>query len=728
MAEATGGGLVGTLYIRLVGQNEDLNKKMEDSEQKVKKHTKGMEAAAESLTHVLEALGLAFGVAEIVHFIKETIEATDELKKLSEELGIGIEKLAGFKFAADKANVGDQFSIGMRTFAKSIREAMVEGSDMQLMFRQLDLNPKMPPDKIFEDVVARFGQMESSVDRLGIAQDLFGTRNARFVNLLSGGTEGLNRDVQELARITGMSYEEAAAKAEAYHDSMTTLKYALQGLVLTMTNEALPAITEWVTAISENLPQLKEYAKEIGTGIVFAVNTAALAFKGFMGVMKVLGIFLVDILQQLLEIANFIEGAFVTAWEFWANGAIKAINFVISGFNSMADKLPDWVKEKLGISGGQAVKPIELFKIETPENMKTMDEWIGILHDTREELANQLAADFTETAKVIKQGNEEVNNAIKSGPKIKAGDLVSPEELKKFNERLKGMVGEAGFYGAADFQKTSGAMRVDIANRSDIAGLGEHVQHGEDEKQIENQLLAIQKLRDSHIKITDEQEKRLTELERLYADKRKAIQMQEVQLRLKTAENMFGDLATITKAWAGEQSNIYKAMFVASKAFAIAEATVKIAQGIAAAAANPWPENLFAMASVIAATASIVSSIQSVTLEFGGGKAMGGPVDAGKAYIVGEQGQEVFVPKSNGSIIPNNRLGGGGGNVQVNVYNQFGGEANVEVQQKDQGDQKILDIYIRKASKDVAAQLRDGRGEVTQALQSSYPSLKRGGK
>lgn len=40
-----------------------------------------------------------------------------------------------------------------------------------------------------------------------------------------------------------------------------------------------------------------------------------------------------------------------------------------------------------------------------------------------------------------------------------------------------------------------------------------------------------------------------------------------------------------------------------------------------------------------------------------GKKAAGGPVDAGKTYLVGEQGQELFVPKQSGTIIPNNQLG-----------------------------------------------------------------------
>lgn len=53
-----------------------------------------------------------------------------------------------------------------------------------------------------------------------------------------------------------------------------------------------------------------------------------------------------------------------------------------------------------------------------------------------------------------------------------------------------------------------------------------------------------------------------------------------------------------------------------------------------------------------------------------GKRASGGPVTAGRPYLVGEQGPELMVPNSSGSIVPNNRLstGGAGGPVNV-VYN-----------------------------------------------------------
>ena len=47
-------------------------------------------------------------------------------------------------------------------------------------------------------------------------------------------------------------------------------------------------------------------------------------------------------------------------------------------------------------------------------------------------------------------------------------------------------------------------------------------------------------------------------------------------------------------------------------------------------------------------------------------RAIGGSVQAGKPYMVGERGQEMFVPNQSGSIVPNNKLGSSGGGVTVN--------------------------------------------------------------
>jgi hypothetical protein len=53
-------------------------------------------------------------------------------------------------------------------------------------------------------------------------------------------------------------------------------------------------------------------------------------------------------------------------------------------------------------------------------------------------------------------------------------------------------------------------------------------------------------------------------------------------------------------------------------------------------------------------------------------RAMGGPVNAGQPYIVGERGPEIVVPGRSGTVIPNHRIGVGGGvgggvNVTINM-------------------------------------------------------------
>lgn len=77
------------------------------------------------------------------------------------------------------------------------------------------------------------------------------------------------------------------------------------------------------------------------------------------------------------------------------------------------------------------------------------------------------------------------------------------------------------------------------------------------------------------------------------------------------------------------------------------------------------------------------------------GRAAGGPVSANTPYIVGERGPELFMPRSNGSIYPNDALGMGGANIVVNVdaggssvggdpgqANQLGKAIGIAVQQE----------------------------------------------
>jgi tape measure domain-containing protein len=122
----------------------------------------------------------------------------------------------------------------------------------------------------------------------------------------------------------------------------------------------------------------------------------------------------------------------------------------------------------------------------------------------------------------------------------------------------------------------------------------------------------------------------MTEAARKYNEEVKDIEVSRYSSQLRAGESTFASLADIAKTYAGEQSKTYSRLFKISKAFAIADSTLQIANGISKAANNPWPTNLAAMASVAASTAGLVSQIQ--------GTQYAGEFENGGQFTVGGSG------------------------------------------------------------------------------------------
>lgn len=201
-----------------------------------------------------------------------------------------------------------------------------------------------------------------------------------------------------------------------------------------------------------------------------------------------------------------------------------------------------------------------------------------------------------------------------------------------------------------------------------------------------------------------------------HADRMAQIEQAKTQVMMQSAEQGFGAMAGIMKTAFGEQSALYKAAFVAQKAAAIAQSIVAIQQGIAMAAANPWPTNIGAMASVAAATAGIVSNIASTQI---GSRRQGGPVSPGSMYRVNEGGrpevfqnnlgQQYMIPNERGKVISNSDASKGGGGVVVNIHNAPPG-TQAESSEGLDGEQ-VIDIWV-------ADLMADGR--TASAMEQKY--------
>jgi phage-related minor tail protein len=77
-------------------------------------------------------------------------------------------------------------------------------------------------------------------------------------------------------------------------------------------------------------------------------------------------------------------------------------------------------------------------------------------------------------------------------------------------------------------------------------------------------------------------------------------------------------------------------------------------------------DRIQAMINLVKNNAAVRGIAGIIDSAFGGFRANGGSVQAGKSYVVGEQGAEMFVPSSNGTIVPNGAMGGSTINITVN--------------------------------------------------------------
>ncbi len=213
--------------------------------------------------------------------------------------------------------------------------------------------------------------------------------------------------------------------------------------------------------------------------------------------------------------------------------------------------------------------------------------------------------------------------------------------------------------------------------------------------------------------LRNDNEKQLSD-ERIAIAKEEADRRREIELdRLNSASQLFGNLATLMQT-----EN--RKLFEIGKAAAIAQAIVNTATAITnALAVQPYPLGLALAASAGVAGAVQIAAIQNQQIS--GARAMGGDVQGGKSYLVGERGAEVITMGGNGHVTPNHKLGGG--DTKVTIVNQTTGRIdNVEEKTMPDGERILI---IQQARDLIAAEMRDPNSKTSRSMQSSLTVQRR---
>lgn len=233
------------------------------------------------------------------------------------------------------------------------------------------------------------------------------------------------------------------------------------------------------------------------------------------------------------------------------------------------------------------------------------------------------------------------------------------------------------------------------------------------QNQLNQRLEIIKQAKDAEVIATEQAEQAKLAIQRDYMQA-------SSQLITTQGENIAGSMSTMVKTVAGENSRAYRAMFAIEKGFAIARSVMAIQTGIAQAAANPFPFNIGAMASVAAATANIITTLQSVRQPAIQGQAHDGidNIPREGTWLL-DGGERIVKPRDNRKLTefldnPDKKLSKTP--VNVNIINNAG----VPVQQSQDSNGDIRVIIGEEIARQLPQHVNDDYSEFNQHLKRKY--------
>ena len=430
--------------------------------------------------------------------------------------------------------------------------------------------------------------------------------------------------------------------------------------------------------LEENEQQIKDIATAIGENFAGAITTTSDLIKGVAPAVKNIADATGSMITGFKSLPTFVQtGGIIGALLFGKKGAIAigAISFLIGEI----DKLIEKGKETAGIDllsvddikkQSESVEDITFFidhynnkldasklknrekRIEIEAIVKELEAYKQILISNENELEF-----FDRILKKSTQSTDEAKNSI---------SLFRQAQEQSLEAGIKYAKGLTEQYEAAKkleiFKKIYEEVVPAIQRLKEV-----YDPYLELQRQELEQIKLINKAKINGL-ISDEEYERLkTEITKKGVEDRKVLREREVNDQLsifKSGKFQELDLTKLTeeqkkdftikagKEVLGALAKNNKKAFELNKALATAEAIVNTAQGVTKALSTAN----YVQAFLIGAMGAIqIATIQSQQYQ---GRALGGRVQAGSSYMVGEGGKpEMFVPDQSGTIIPNSQLG-----------------------------------------------------------------------
>jgi len=241
-------------------------------------------------------------------WVAQTIEADQELARLSQQTGIATEYLAGLKLAAEEnGSTLDQFADSLRQVAIRAAEA-ARGEGAADTFNRLGVSVTKADGtlKSIRDLMGEVAQalanVENQTERVALADELLSDAGTALLPVFQQGREALQEYVKDAKKFGTAISRETGQEAIQFGLVMSQVTSILDGLKQSMTTGFLDGFTR---SLKSNKRDFQQLAKVLNDIVKPALEGVGLAFAGLVDVLS--SDWLRELINGLREVGDVLE-------------------------------------------------------------------------------------------------------------------------------------------------------------------------------------------------------------------------------------------------------------------------------------------------------------------------------------------------------------------------------------------------------------------------------------
>ena len=224
--------------------------------------------------------GVTVSIGAVVNSLKSAIDRADELRDASIRLGVGVDVLSKWSYAAKQTGTDiEDLQKGLKILSKNAAEALDPKSQQAGLFAALGIKKDDLTDltTLVPKIADAFQRLPDGVQKAAVAQQLFGKSGLELTEFLNSGSKGLDEFGNKLENLGGVVTPEAAAAADKFNDDLDDLKTAFGGVANKVAQDLLPTLDGFINDL--NSPGMRQGLATVVEGlaniITFAGNAAA---------------------------------------------------------------------------------------------------------------------------------------------------------------------------------------------------------------------------------------------------------------------------------------------------------------------------------------------------------------------------------------------------------------------------------------------------------------------